>query len=853
VLEKRKTFLSLLFVLCLGNSLTALVSLRGGTPRWSTMNPGIPGVRGAVSALVKDTSGRLYVGGGFTVAGGVMAGNIACWNPATGQWSSLATGLDAEGFALARDPSGLIYAGGYFTSAGGVAASRVACWDPATGSWAALGTGIADGGPGGPAGVLALTCDGAGNVYAGGNFTTAGGAAANYVAKWNPTTRQWSPLGLGVNNVVYALVCDTGGNLYAGGWFETAGGAPASYLARWVPTANGGAGAWSPLPEQVNNVVNALVLSPTGDLYVGGGFTAAGSLDANHIARWSPAANGGAGAWFKVGQYGIYDPVLALACGDSGLLYAGGSFTFANGVAGTAYIAKWDPAAAGGGAWSGLGKGMDAPVAALALDPGGNVYAGGNFSNADGVAADRIAAWSEATAHWAALGTGMNREVQALAFDAGGRLYAGGEFWTVGGVAASRIARWDPAANSGAGAWSALGKGMARSDSYPPFVSALMTDGVGSVYAGGYFTAAGEVAANYVARWDPAASGGAGAWFALDSGVDARVDALTRDSAGRVYVGGAFTTAGGVVVNGVAKWDPAANGGAGAWSALGSGAARSGGPAAVYALACDAAGNLYAGGWFDSAGGVPGTRGIAQWNGSVWAPLGSGLTGSDAWVNALRFDGSGSNLYAGGKFTSAGGVDATQGIARWNFDAERWFPVGDGVGGDYPQVEALAFDTAGDLYVGGRFSSVGFFISAVRIAKWSTSTHQWSPLDLGVDASNSVWWDQAVSALASDAQGSVYVGGDFTTAGSLLSPFLARWGSPAPEVGPAITPKIEGSDFVVSWPAANLGWELQAQTNSASAPLGTNWFPVPDSRTRIQMTLPINPANAAVFYRLHVP
>jgi len=116
----------------------------------------------------------------------------------------------------------------------------------------------------------------------------------------------------------------------------------------------------------------------------------------------------------------------------------------------------------------------------------------------------------------------------------------------------------------------------------------------------------------------------------------------------------------------------------------------------VYALACDASGNLYAGGWFDTAGGVANTRGIAKGNGTAWSALGSRLAGSDPWVNALLFDTSG-NLYASGRFASAGGVEDTQGIARWNPLTQQWSPLAEGVGGSNPQVEALAFDAIGDL------------------------------------------------------------------------------------------------------------------------------------------------------------
>ena len=58
---------------------------------------------------------------------------------------------------------------------------------------------------------------------------------------------------------------------------------------------------------------------------------------------------------------------------------------------------------------------------------------------------------------------------------------------------------------------------------------------------------------------------------------------------------------------------------------------------------------MYAGGYFTNAGGNPANH-IAQWNGSNWGPLGSGL---NYQANALAV--SGGTLYAGGAFTTAGG------------------------------------------------------------------------------------------------------------------------------------------------------------------------------------------------------
>jgi hypothetical protein len=75
----------------------------------------------------------------------------------------------------------------------------------------------------------------------------------------------------------------------------------------------------------------------------------------------------------------------------------------------------------------------------------------------------------------------------------------------------------------------------------------------------------------------------------------------------------------------------------------------------VYGLAVSGS-TLYAGGSFTTAGGNSANN-IAQWDGSSWSPLGSGISGAGGdldgpYVNALLV--SGSTLYVGGDFTTAG-------------------------------------------------------------------------------------------------------------------------------------------------------------------------------------------------------
>ena len=503
----------------------------------------------------------------------------------------MGSGTNDQVNALALDGAGNLYAGGRFTTAGGTAANYVANWNGS--DWNAMG-GTNDQ-------VNALAVDGSGNLYAGGRFTTAGGTAANHIAKWNGS--DWSALGTGTYGSVGALALDGSGNLYAGGGL---------HLDKW----NGS--AWSALADGTDGLVLALALDGSGNVYAGGEFTAVltneGQTDANNIAKWNGSD------WSALGS-GTNGFVSALAVDGSGNLYAGGSFDTAGGRS-ASNVAKWN-----GSAWNALGSGTNSSVTALALDGSGNLYAGGDFDTAGGTAANNgVAKWNGST--WSALGSGIDGWVNALAVDRSGNLYAaGGRFDTMGGTAVDYVAKWNGST------WSALGSGTNDE------VLALALDGSGNLYAGGRFTTAGGRSANYVAKWNGRA------WSALDSGTDDVVVALAVDGSGNLYAGGDFHFAGGTFAFFVAKWNGRA------WSALDSeGTLSSGLNDPVYALALDGSGNLYAGGKFTTAGGTVANN-VAKWNGSTWSALGSGTNDE---VYALALDGSG-HLYAGGGFSTAGG------------------------------------------------------------------------------------------------------------------------------------------------------------------------------------------------------
>jgi hypothetical protein len=744
-------------------------------------------------------------------------------------------------------------------------------------NWSSMG-----GFPGANGGVGAAVVDGSGNLYIGGDFTLVGDVIANGIAKWDETN--WSALGTVQGTYVSALVV-IGSDLYAAGYITNVAGIKA-HIAKWDGTT------WSALDPGF--FVSALAVSGT-DLYAGGqaGSGFAGDEVVNHIAKWNGSNWTELGSWIdRTSRTRV--SALAVSGGD---LYVGGRFTMAGGV-GATNVARWN-----GSRWSALGSGLRndgdfwGVVEALAVS-GGDLYASGTFMTTGGVAATNIAKWNGS--RWSALGSGVNGTVSSLAAS-GSDLYVGGSFTNAGAIAADYIAKWDGTNWSALGSWinGAVGRltvfgSNIYAVAYDGFTTASGStgriakwDGSGwtglgplrsgvygdvwsfavagsNLYAGGGFTSAGGTVVTNIAKWNGSswtalgsgingtvyelavsgtdlyaggyftnAGGGAANnlakwngnnWSALGSGVNGDVRALTV-SGSDVYAGGYFTTAGGSPAKYIAKWNGSS------WSALGSG--LSGDPAyeaSVYALAVSGS-DVYAGGNFTNAGGIA-AKYIAKWNGTNWSALASGLS---ATVSALAV--SGSDLYVGGSFTNAGGIAADY-IAKW--DGSSWSPLGSGLGGE---VLALAL-SGSNVYAGGYFTTERGHV-ANYVAKWDGSS--WTPLGSGIGSDPGT--QPYVNALAVSGS-DLYVGGLFSLAGGKVSGNIAR--AYLLDL-PMLSVRRSGTDVMVSWPSTDTtGFGLE-QAGALRAPGGwvANTATVTDDGVKKSVTLPA--MNSPRFFRLRRP
>ena len=317
----------------------------------------------------------------------------------------------------------------------------------------------------------ALTDDGTGKLFAGGDFTIAGGDTVNRIGRFDGN--YWAPYGTGIGGTVRALAVYKG-DLIAGGMFSSAGGHTISNITRW----NGS--DWVAMGAGLNGAVDALVLKDS-TLYAGGEFTQSGATSVKFIARWDGSN------WTALGG-GLSASCYALAVHNNEL-YAGGDFQSAGGNA-AKYIARWT-----GSAWTALGAGLAYDCFALA-SYNGNLYAGGAFSTPG----TSIARWNGST--WSALGAGLDGYVTA--FDVyNGSLIIGGLFLTSGGGPSYKhVVRYNGSS------FSAMGSGAADE------VFAVKACGV-SLFVGGAFQQAGGKSSKFIGEWDDNVVGVGDTPFAL--------------------------------------------------------------------------------------------------------------------------------------------------------------------------------------------------------------------------------------------------------------------------------------------------------------------------------------------------
>lgn len=328
---------------------------------WPAMHQG---TNGPVHAIAIDSSGTIYIGGDFSLAGGNPVSNLARWNGST--WVDIGGGVDSIVYALATDSQGNLYVGGDFTQAGGaVSARRIAKWDGQ--QWSTLGSGT-------NGTVRTLTVDTYDRIYLGGDFTTVEYTiSSGGIVRWNGST--WSTFGNQLQSITAIAVSATGDLFASGNGIDLPDNTSiVERIARW----NGS--TWERLDNKAlaYGPANKMIFDDQGQLYVGGDFGFISGENYQYVARYNPVSQ----QWSKV------DPRLAnhvhdLAMDHNGKLYIGGAFNYH--INGLAQWSGQDISEVGMGV-----RGNTSTVNALAIH-GNYLYVGGAFDYINDAPASNIA------------------------------------------------------------------------------------------------------------------------------------------------------------------------------------------------------------------------------------------------------------------------------------------------------------------------------------------------------------------------------------------------------------------------------------------------------------------------------
>lgn len=722
----------------------------------------VPGVvDGPVYAMTSDGA-NLYVGGQFSVAGGVAANNIAKWDGQ--QWHALGEGPDNGVHAIVHAMGvidGTLYAGGLFVQAGTKRVNALAYFDGK--NWNPVGEGdengvrkidvFTNGDTLISSGYVSAMFIHNRSVVIGGYFHLVGKQKTNGIAAWNIDTQQWETFNGGLssaipNDLVYAFAFAADGNdLYAGGKFHYAGGVPARNLAKWNGTN------WSAVGGGANNWVRGMEVDATGNLYVVGMFDSTGAVRAHGVAKWNKTA------WETFGDVyftpgGTGSPQIKTVCLMNNNLYVGGYFENINDAPAWS-IAKWD-----GAKWSPVGEALGFPNrpwpgGVNAMQKIGNrLYVGGYFTKAGKIVLARLAYWDEASSRWNKLSE--NTAEQGI-FDggisvvtgSGNNLYAGGSFSIAGGTFTKSIAKWNGVN------WEALG--TEAENGITGSVSVLLVDG-NDVYVGGSFGFAGTVQAYHIAKWDGAK------WSSLGIGVGgvqgAYVSALAKID-NYLYAGGFFAVVGDAVnyalpANSVARFNLSTN----RWEALGDGLEEVNGfPGRVNTLAYDGK-VLYAGGRFNLADNQP-AQNIAVWNQQSWSTLGKpGDEGVEGTVNVIKVIRD--EIFVGGAITKRINGEPFHALMKWN--GAEWQAFGGTISRQNEPgyvVDLISYND--NVIIGGSFDQAGH-AAVSNLALWEGA--EWHDLGAGTNG--------LVTSLSLSGN-KLMLGGGFTIAGGRASVAMAQY------------------------------------------------------------------------------
>lgn len=288
-------------------------------------------VSGSVNCVAALPDGKLLVGGQFSAVNGVSRSQIARLN-ADGTLDATFTASVTNGFleCIAVQPDGSILIGGGFTTVNATSRSRIARLTAAGVLDATF-----DPGTGFDGQVSALAVQPDGKILAGGFFNNYNGSPAKSLARLESNGSLESNAtfntGTGPSSDVSAVLLQPDGKILIGGSFSSVNGTALNRLARLNADGSLESGTTFNIGSGFpGGSVSTLALQANGKIVVGGSFGSFNGSSRPGLARLLPDGSLESRAGFDPGT-GVVGPVNGIALQGDGKIWIGGNITSVDG------------------------------------------------------------------------------------------------------------------------------------------------------------------------------------------------------------------------------------------------------------------------------------------------------------------------------------------------------------------------------------------------------------------------------------------------------------------------------------------------------------------------------------------
>jgi uncharacterized delta-60 repeat protein len=742
-------------------------------------------VDGAAFSVVPAADGKIYAGGTFSTVRGAIRNRIARLNAGGTADLTFDPGTGANGSvnAVAVQSDGKVLIGGTFTSYNGTSRNRIARLNTDGSLDSAFNPGS-----GADSTVTSIALQADGKVVVGGVFTSYNGIGRGRVARLNSDgslDASFDP-GTGANNAVLAIARQSDGKVLIGGIFTTFNGIGRSRIARL--SGDGSVDLSFNPGTGVDNDVNSIAVQTDGRVLIAGLFTTLNGTARGRVARIH--TDGSLDSGFNPGS-GADSTVASVAVQADGRVLIGGAFTQYNGSL-RRRVARLN---ANGSLDTSLNPSLSTstPILAMAVQADGKIIIGGAFTTYNSVGRNRIArlhTTGSLDAGFDPTTGGLNAGVYSMGIGPDGRALIGGGFTSHKESPRYHIARLNGD--------SSLDSSFAPS--FGPNVGAYAVAGQpdGKVLIGGGFSEYEGTSRERIARID--SNGSLDLSFNPGSGVRGVVNSIKLQADGKVVIAGGFTTYNGTARGGIARlhndgsldlsFDP------------GTGANDS-----VYSVEIQADGKILVAGGFTLFNGFPRSA-VARLHtdGSLDTSFNPGA-GANNWISAIALQADG-DVLIGGNFTNYNGTVRNR-IARLNADGSLDTSFEPGAGAN-DAVNSIVVQTDGKAIITGSFTAYNG-TGRNRIARLSTDASLDTNFQPGTGSNNVVY------CCAMQANGKIFIGGEFTSYNGIGANFLARL-----ENDPATQSLLVPSASRVLWLRGGSGPEIEQVTFEYSSD-GISW------------------------------